>query len=124
MCSLLVGLVDRGAVDSPPMYSDKFLWCDCEVPGRDIVRGETGGRDPNENAGSLSAFEKVEVLLDGSLNSTALKGRLPVDLESEAGADEGNMGEGRLAGNVKSGNGRGPGEFSRGEGPSERPGIA
>lgn len=44
--------------------------------------------------------------------------------ENEDGAEFGKVGDGRLAGNLKSGRGRGPGELSLGEEPSDRPGLA
>jgi len=74
------------------------------------------------NCGSVSGLPVPS--FEVPFNSKALRGRLPVALEKDAGADEGNVGEGRLEGHLKSGRGSGPGEFSRGDGPSERPGVA
>lgn len=124
LCSLLVGLVEAGVIESPPMYSDKFLWCDCEVDGLWIVLGDRGSWDPNENCGRGSRVLVLGNSFEAPFSSKVLAGRLPVAREKDAGADDGNVGDGRLTGNLNSGKGRGPGEFSRGEGPSERPGLA
>lgn len=106
--SLFVGLVDKispfPVLPSPPMNSETFRWC-IELGLGGIVRGEDGPWEPKLKAGKASHSFCRPI-------STAETGLRPVALENDEGAEE-DMGF--LAGNWKSGKGRGPGLFSRGD---------
>jgi hypothetical protein len=133
--SPFVGEVDISPIllpvfPSPPMNSLVPRLCDPGLDGIVLGCGDCGGLCiPKENVGSGGGRGRllstsggcVVFIVDPPVNSKAGKGRLPVPLENDDGAEDGDEGKAR-AGKTKDGRGRGPGPFTGGVGSSTRAG--